>query len=398
MKRIYRYVSLIMILASLFGCGLSTKVPEGFTARSEKSIEKLCKTIPIRSGLPKYVSCWRFSVENEEVYLKTLPEEKRSKIENNLLNRYKEVIILARTPQWYYVVDNDNSVGIYNLDGSLFCPPLPGTIKVMIGGFNFMIIGDSLGYEEFQKQYDQYLRSGSGAPTGSCLAVVNWVKGRYIIPYGNYVDIAFARKIGNNHYYVAQYNAEGALKWGICNHNGKLEVPCEYESVGVKGGMYLIGGAPVMIGGKFIGRNDVSMYDLTRNSRERYARAKARGEVIAGIMMSVGETMVSVAELMPGEVSSSPSGRGNNVSHNSAQLNSTGSSTSSRSELSSFNTDRDTYNSCVRLLINMSSNSAYDYSDTVRKDTQRQMKHIREKWAKKGHIINQSTWETWGGK
>ena len=63
-----------------------------------------------------------------------------------------------------------------------------------------------------------------------------------------------------------------------------------------------------------------------------------------------------------------------------------------------FNQDRNTYDKCVTLLINMSGNDSYGYSDQTRKETQRNMREIREKWAKRGYTINKSSWETWLGK
>lgn len=404
MKIANRITVIVIAIITILPCAYAKKsVLNSYAPRDKKAMDKLWKEIGIRENTPKYVYSWKFSYFNEEVYLRNLPETKRNLIENNLLERYKEVIIIKKIPQWYFVVDNAGDVGIYNVDGTLFCPPIPGKIHIF-KSFSFMTIGDITDLPTLKKQIDEFISGGIGSPTGSCAAVANWKKRTFIIPYGEYIDIAFARKTSKNHYYVAKLDEHNELKWGITNHNGKLTVPCEYRAVGLKGGFFLGSSPyPVHIGGKYRGRNDMSMDEFSKTNRSRLERAKERAQSIANILMPIGETLVSVAGVLPDNSKTHSSS--NSDSYGTTQNNSILSSSAAKNNednksitTTAFNTDRNTYHKCESLLINMDSNSAYDYSDEIRKDTQRQMRQIREKWERKGYKISQSIWETWGGK
>lgn len=158
--------------------------------------------------------------------------------------------------------------------------------------------------------------------------------------------------------------------------------------------MRIEGRKTAKIGGIFIGSNEISMYEMTRNSRERYAIARQKSQALADILIPMAQTLSSISNALPESTSNST------LHQNSSQNYSEGQEPTKRSmsEVTSFNTDRNTYNKCETLLNNMKSGTGYAYSDQVREDTQRQMRYIREKWAKRGYTINQSNLETWGGK
>ena len=69
----------------------------------------------------------------------------------------------------------------------------------------------------------------------------------------------------------------------------------------------------------------------------------------------------------------------------------------SANEVNSKNADSRTYSNYETQLIKMNTNYERDYNDSTRKDIQRKMKSIRQKWVDRGYNMYKSTWEDWNG-
>lgn len=368
--------------------------------RSEKDIEKMVKSTESLLYKEKYVTT-RYSNKQNELLLSNVPADYLTPVEKMLLTRYKEVAISGPAAKWYYVIDNEDWVGMCGLDGSPVMDPAPGRMLLMCSGFNFMLVGDRTDDEALTKQLKMYLYSAAATPTGYGVGVMDYKKGKWFVEPGKYDVVSFARRTGANVYYVAKADPAGELKWGLIKQNGKTIIPVQYKSVGVEGGKFIPGNITMLYGGKYVGRNDMTMAEFAQTKYDRYQTAIGLGYQIAGALQSFGNTLISAAEAMPGG-SGSGSYSGSTVrtgaSKGASRSTGTVNSGHNASEMNSFNADRNTYHKCETLLINMSTSSSYDYSDDVRKSTQSQMKNIRQKWASRGLTINQSSWETWGGK
>ncbi len=369
--------------------------------RSEKDIEKIFKSVDGLLFDEKYVTT-RYSNKQNELLLSSIPPDYLTGIERMLLMRYKEVAVCGPAPKWYFVIDNDDWVGMCDLDGCPVMDPAPGRMVVMCGGFNFMLVGDRTSDKALTEQLKMYVSSGAATPTGYGVGVMDYKKGKWFVEPGLYDVVCFARRIGTNVYYVARADQNGELKWGLIRQNGSTIIPIQYKSVGVEGGTFMPGGASFLAGGKYVGRDDLTMAEFAKIHYDRYMKAVGLGYQLAGILQTFGNTMLAVAEVMPddpGSGSSGGSGGGSGSSKGaSGDKGDKAGSGHSISESTNFNADRNTYHKCETLLINMTSSASYEYSDDVRRSTQAQMKSIREKWAARGMTINQSSWETWGGK
>ena len=69
----------------------------------------------------------------------------------------------------------------------------------------------------------------------------------------------------------------------------------------------------------------------------------------------------------------------------------------SANEANNKNADSRTYSNYETQLIKMNTNYERDYNDSTRKDIQRKMKSIRQKWVDRGYNMYKSTWEDWNG-
>ena len=67
------------------------------------------------------------------------------------------------------------------------------------------------------------------------------------------------------------------------------------------------------------------------------------------------------------------------------------------SEVNAKNADSRTYSNYETQLIKMNTNYEREYSDSTRKDIQRKMKSIRQKWVDRGYKMYKSSWEDWNG-
>lgn len=372
-----------------------------FSVRDNKKIKDLCKALRPKVSASKYVyTYWSPTQNKDEVRLSLLPREFQTTVEKDLLNIYKEVIVVEHTPKLYYVVDGNSNVGIYSIEGELLMAPIQGKIRIMCRGFNFMLVGDMTSDSAFDIQEDMYIRSGTGVPTGCGQGILMTKNNKWLIQPGTYAAVCFARKIAKNYYYVAQYDESGELMWGLLDHKADVKIPIQYRSIGVKGGVFLPGGHTLLQGGKFVGMNDMSMDEFVRMNYERYNGAAARDAAIGDALMGIGNALLTIGEAIPGGNTPVSGVESTSRSSNSSSLKSNGqdSPNGNMSEVQAFNTDRRTYSKCETLLINMSTSSSYEYSDQIRQSTQSQMKSIRTKWAARGMQINQSQWETWGGK
>lgn len=371
------------------------------SVRDYKKIKDLCKALRPKVSTSKYVyTYWSPTKNNDEVRLSLLPREFQTTVERDLLDIYKEVIVVEHTPNVYYVVDGNSNVGIYSLEGELLMEPIPGKVRIMCYGSSFMLVGDITSDSSFDIQKDMYIRSETGVPIGCGQGIMMTKKNKWLIRPEIYAAVCFTRKNNKNHYYVAQYDEAGGIMWGLLDHDADEEIPTKFRSVGVEGGVYLPGGATILIGGKFVGRNDISMDEFVKINYERYNKAAARDDAMANVLMGIGNALLAAGEAIPeGNI---PVSRAEAItdSSNTSSSNSNGlySSNGKLSETQAFNEDRRTYSKCESLLINMSTSSSYEYSDQIRQSTQSQMKSIRTKWAARGMQINQSQWETWGGK
>lgn len=338
-----------------------------------------------------YVPYWNWNCYSYEYELSNVEEQGLTQFEKNLLERYEKVIIEKHTPKFYYVVDNENNIGIYNIDGTIFCPPVPGRMIIVGGGFSFMLVGDCTNEDEFQSQIVSFTY-GKGIPAGGCVGVIDHKKGDWIIPYGDYVDIMIVRKSLNTHFYVSKLNENGEPKWGVLDFKGKVVVPCEYRSVGLSGDGYFLNVAT----GKYTGSNDFDMSERIANREANLRLYERRRAIIATYAYAVGSTLQSIASF---DSSSGTSDSNNDESQISNSINSEEvSSGNGNINTTAYNQDRRTYSKCETLLINMSSNSSYSYSDSERISTQQQMRSIRAKWESRGLSITRSSWEDWGGR
>lgn len=336
------------------------------------------------------VPYWDWVCSSYEYDLSYLDDQNLTQLERNLLGRYKKVIIEKHTPYFYYVIDNEDNVGIYNMDGTLFCPPVPGRMIIIGGGFTFMLVGDCTEPDVFQEKIISFCY-GKGIPAGECVAVINHKKGEWIIPFGEYVNIMIARKATNTHYYVSKFDDHGELKWGILDNKANIEVPCEYRSVGLSGDGYFMGIAT----GKYSGSNDHDMYERIANREASLNLYNSRRNLIASYAFALGSALQTTAQYIPSN-GYSETAHNDKISNSSDGFRNV--SADKNVNTTAYNQDRRTYSKCETLLINMSTSTSYSYSDNERISTQQQMRSIRNKWESRGLSITKSSWEDWGGK
>lgn len=376
--------------------------------RTEKMVEDLWKVLSPDQSKPRYLYDYYSMHYTCEAFLKGLPEKYQSTLESELLACYKEVFVVKDTPQWYYVVDDDDNVGIVDLNGELFCLPIPGKIRMMLGGFHFMLLGDETPDDVFSNQVPHFVSTGLGTPVGFGKAVVNWKKSEYIVPLGAYASVSFSRRGTINHYYVSQI-VDGSLRWGLLDHKAKVEIPVQYTGVGVEGGHMTTMGSIMLLGGDYVGRNDKTIEEMATDNYQRYYDRVQFAQELGSALMSLGNSMLAVAEAMPdspgssyqsdsqaGSISSSGVGSGGRKAKKPEEIIGSKTGVHNMHELQNHQTAQKVYSQCEQELSHMCTFRDY-YSESARKEFQRQMKSIRQEQESKGRKMRYSKWEDWDG-
>lgn len=148
---------------------------------------------------------------------------------------------------------------------------------------------------------------------------------------------------------------------------------------------------------KDIQEKQQAAYDLFMNQyNQKTAAQDARAAAAADILNPLGNMLLDVAEAIPDKQDNTAQAQESGGNSGSGKQNDDNAGHSA-SEVQAMQTDRRTYSSWESQLIKMNTYYESDYDDAQRKNIQKQMKSIREKWESKGFKMYHSTWEDWDG-
>ncbi len=213
----------------------------------------------------------------KEVSLINLPFDDLTEVERSLLIIYKDVMVCSQYPTFYFIIDDDNRLGICDFNGNIVVPPVDGYFAVMLQNFNLGMT------EPWGEEYkDKLLKSAMVAGTKSalsfcsCQAVVNSSTLDSVIPYGKYDDIRgfyyFKKKLDVNiWYFVGRMSDDGQVLWGVCDDNGNEVIPVKYKGIVCKKG-------------KLTGTDDMTMSECDALASSNYDVQKAKEEAERELM------------------------------------------------------------------------------------------------------------------
>ncbi|MBR1881846.1 MAG: WG repeat-containing protein [Muribaculaceae bacterium] len=327
---------------------------------------------------------------------------------------YEDVIVCSKITNCYFVLI-DNAIGIYDLNGNLIVPPIPGKI---ILGKGLLCLGEST----TQKEFDNWMSiAKSGAVknkdmkcwlSGTFCCVLNSKDLSPIIPYGLYDEIHMTYRGGLNFdiYFAVARFSDNEKKWGVLDANGNELVPCEYKRFACEDK-------------KIVGKNDANMDDFFAQKMERltYARDNQKhplqqfGSFLVKVFNAMGNGIVAADQFMNNSggyalINNLASVYNNNSANYSTYSSSESGELSSSSKTNSsggmsltdaqnYQSLRNTYNKWANDLIQMkNANGQYSngYTQSDKKHAQSEMKRIRQSAKSKfGKEIPYNSIEDW---
>ena len=343
-----------------------------------------------------------------------------NEIEKILVTNYDDVRLSEGFLNGYFVV-KDSAIGLYDLNGKIIVPPIPGYPRA-ISGSKSLYFGDSMPIEN----WNNYIMGARGkarrAYAGSFAVIINKETLKPVIPLGKFDGIHYTFKGWNYYYYVSKL-VDGDLKWGVYNKMGEEVVPCQYDFVGLKDGEYYGDNSKVMedvvaelnpvlarrrynfdhrldvIGdaiistGKAIGQAAVAVGNAIVDADEAL-RESGTYDALNSLAEYYGDTSINYTSV-ESSCSNTPQSSTNYSTHNS-QVTGT---TMSAADQQNYNTLRKTYNKWASDLMEMkNANGKYQngYSQNDKRHAQSEMKRIRNmaksKW---GKDIDYNSLEDW---
>ncbi len=333
-----------------------------------------------------------------------IDEKHLNTIESTLLQHFDYVFVSKSMTNCYIVSDfdlsNSNvSCGLYSLQGEEIAPLTNGLIIPMFG--NYIIGMDS------KDLLAGTNRMYSGIGIGHFVAVINAKTLEPVIPRGKYDDIQYTIKGNSIYYYVAKLDDDGQLRWGVCDSTGKEVLPVEYLSIRKEGSAMGIKSNGMIVYGKFIGSNSLTMDDAEILTENNIALVLERKRHWASALNAVGQTMTVTAQAMQAV------GVGSNSSDDFGVSASDGGSAASGNyrqqyahwerlahnhfeSLTNLGARAETESSASGVSGGLGhlSSSNYIQMKKALRDAQEQMAEIRRKASRAGVDIPQSKWET----
>ncbi len=316
-------------------------------------------------------------------------------IERQLCNTYSTVIFNTMIPNGYVVGYTDNntiSQALFDLNGQQITPFFQNSGPSVCG--NNIYLADINNMANNRNAVQNNILYKTGYACCKCQMVLNADTFETIIPNDKYDIIHFVQLPSSDKcvYYVGNLGADGNMKYGVCDMNGKEIVPCEYQCV-------------YKDKNNFKGSNTMTMADADALYAQKVQKVINTKEMIASIGQVVGENLIAISNGIPSQ-------------NSSTEINSSSPSVSSNNYLSE-------YKRCERLaerhynsLTNLGSTSTttkngdvvdksgtsggvghisisnYTGAKKALRDVQNQMKSIRQKAAQAGVNITPSHWET----
>lgn len=406
-----RYLAKICLLFSVLFFTSICSFSQVRTSNDIKKLTKKCK----ENKTKVLSSVWRDDISKgkEISFRNNLSSIDTTHIEYVLLDVYEDVIVHSSITNCYFVLI-DNAIGIYDLNGNLIIPPLPG--KILLGK-DVLCIGEVT----TQKEFDNWMSiAKSGVVknkdmncwlSGTFLCVLNSKDLSPIIPYGLYDEIHLTYRGGLNfdiYFAVAKFSDNGK-KWGVLDVKGNELVPCEYKRF-------------VYEDKKFVGKDDANMDDLFARKMERltYARDNQKhplqqfGSFLVKVFNAIGNGIIAADQFMNNSggyafIDNLASVYNNSVNYSTYSSTASGAlSSSSRNNLSggmslsnaqNYQSLRDTYNKWANDLMQMkNANGRYSngYTQSDKKHAQSEMKRIRQSAKSKfGKEIPYNSIEDW---
>lgn len=338
-------------------------------------------------------------------------------IENILLANFDDVVISLAAPNCYFV-NKESYWGMYNLNGDIIVPPIPGYPRI-ITGTGRIYMGDSAPISDWKTYIFNARGRARRAFSGSFAVVLDKETLEPVIPLGTYDEIHFTMKGTNTYYYISVMDENGDLKWGVCNKGGEVVVPCEYNFVGLSKG-------------EFVGDNSKNMEEVMASLKKILQRRQYNSEhkieifghaisnvanSIANAVAAFGDAIISLDEAMQesgayealnslsqyygGSAGAySPSYDISATSYNSTQTNFSNVSSNmqspkfSLSEQNTYNKDKSTYKDCDGRVAKWRYGGV-SHTESDVKETGRQMRNLRQKWEAKGKSFPHFDNEDW---
>lgn len=318
------------------------------------------------------------------------PSYERTSVEQSLIDQYVAVMKTPWVKNLLFVVDDQDRVALYDTDGNQLIPFLEGMPRVIRGYGNYVLMGDKCTGQEWESFFDEVRASNAGTKkniVGNGVALYSIDAKKVLIQPGEYDYITCAFKYPTMFFYVAKYDDNDELKWGLYSTKKQL-LPCEYNYVTH---------VPKAMGDN--SKNMLEEFDKDRivlaAKQAKRQRVMEKMQVAAQVLGGVGNAMISAGSAVQATQQSS------SVSSNNSQQSS-GSSVSISNDSKNFNTtdknaDARTYSDYESQLIQMNTYYADKYNDQTRRNIQSKMKAIRQKWEQRGFQMFHSTWEDWDG-
>ena len=317
-------------------------------------------------------------------------------IERQLCDKYFSVIFNTMIPNGYVVgqlTDNNTlSQALFDLSGQQTTPFFQNSGPSVCG--NNIYLADIKDMANKQNAIHNNIIYKTGFACCKCQMVLNADTFETIIPNDKYDIIHFVQLSAPDKcvYYVGILGADGNMKYGVCDMNGKEIVPCEYQCV-------------YKDKNNFKGSNTMTMADADALYEKNVQKVTTTKEMIAGIGQVVGEGLIAIGNSIP-STNIDPSATNNNPSANPnnylsqykhwerlaekhynsvTNLGSTSTTTSNGDVVNKSGTSGGVGHISI---------SNYSQMKKALRDAQNQMKSIRQKAAQAGVNITPSHWET----
>ena len=157
----------------------------------------------------------------------------RTYTEQQLLDQYVAVFKSAWAKNLLFVVDDQDRVALFDKDGNQLLPFLEGKPRVLFGYGNFVVLGDQSTNDEWEAFFDEIRASYATTrrmTVGNCAAVYSIDAKKVLMNDGEFDYITCTFKYPKIYFYVARYNENDSLKWGLYSTK-KVLLPCEYNYV-----------------------------------------------------------------------------------------------------------------------------------------------------------------------
>lgn len=319
----------------------------------------------------------------------------RTYTEQQLLDQYVAVFKSAWAKNLLFVVDDQDRVALFDKDGNQLLPFLEGKPRVLFGYGNFVVLGDQSTNDEWEAFFDEIRASYATTrrmTVGNCAAVYSIDAKKVLMNDGEFDYITCTFKYPKIYFYVARYNENDSLKWGLYSTK-KVLLPCEYNYVTH---------TPKPKGDNSkdmwaeLNRDRINLAVKQSNRQKRQAGFQTAAQILGG----VGSVMVSagsvIQTIQPSASSSMDSGSATSSSSTAPSKSSAKSNSSS--DATNKNADARTYSDYESQLIQMNTYYADRYNDATRRNIQSKMKAIRTKWEQRGFQMFHSPWEDWDGR